>query len=454
MVQWAHEAYHKLESEREEREAKGELSIFELAFLRTGTLVSANGSSVDGEINPEGIVKAAQESSDRWYKDHNIKEFRDLLRCTGGDCTHDVPELAPVPEVAQADQVSNEKKVQDLLTDLESSEDARAQAIVKCVRHGMAWAGSSFIQFLSKGTGGLLDFLSEEEKKEGDITTLLHDVDLYRTAETTQKIGVRFLKGWRHREQKQTKGSVEKFRLSLAAAPGVMLDIDQVNLAKSSINPSTDIWPNLCLQFVDGQLQVGKLWPDRGPALEPTLHNVLRMGGGAAVPCYVLRKQAMPTYDCEQKFDRDESTSDGRFRGKLHARSTAGLVFLCQHWKPGPHVSPIEFFQKQNGEHGEETASSDSESEAGDWEEPGSDEDTIDSSAVTLAHLRNWEAPLDEDEQFRRDAELARRMTMQSEANPYGESMRNRRPVQRENIPARSLPRRGRFQGSYREQKS
>jgi hypothetical protein len=266
---------------------------------------------------------------------------------------------------------------------------------------------------------------------------------------------VRFLRGWKHLEPKQTSGSVEKFCLSLAAAPGVILDIDQVNLAKSSINPSTDIWPNLCLQFANGQLQVGQLWADRGPALAQTLHNVLRMGGGAAVPCYVLRKQAMPTYDCEQKLDLDESTCDGRFRGKLHARSTAGLVSLCQHWKPGPHVPPIEFFEKQNGEHGEVAASSGSESEAKDegWDAPESDEDIIDSNAVTLTHLRNWEAPLEEGEQFRQDAELARRMTRQSEANPHGESMRNRRPVQRQNMPTRSLPRRSKFQGSYREKK-
>ena len=49
----------------------------------------------------------------------------------------------------------------------------------------LKWAGSSLIVFLGRGVESLLSFLAEEDV-EGN---LLHDIDLYRTTEDTQKLG-------------------------------------------------------------------------------------------------------------------------------------------------------------------------------------------------------------------------------------------------------------------------
>lgn len=127
--------------------------------------------------------------------------------------------------------------------------------------------------------------------------------------------------------------------------------------------------------YENGKLQVQKLWPDRGPPLNLTLHHALRMGNGEQVPCYVLRRQAMPTYDSEGKVEVDESTCDGRFRQKLHGCQEDGLVTLCPHWKPGPHVPPLEYYEKQNAVNkaGEESESSDDGAETDQtiWLETG-----------------------------------------------------------------------------------
>lgn len=463
LVQWVHEVYHQLEKEREEAENKGEKSIFELAFLRTGCLVSANGDSVDEEIDPEGLAKAMADSADPWYKQHGILKFRDLLPCTDGTCNHALPEPTPLPSVGPAQRHANDDKVRSLLSSLQRSTDPRMLLIVKCLTSGMVWAGSSFIEFLSKGTARLVEFLSEQkpaeveaEEKGPPPPRLLHDLDLYRNSDETQKLGKRFLKGWNVEEEK-TKGSVNKYRLSLKADANVKLDVDQVNLSNSSINPSTDIWPNLCLRHKEGKLQVGKLWPERGPAMDVTLHNVLRMGGSdGPVPCYVLRRKAMPTFDDEKRFVVDESTCDGRFRGKLYARSASGLISLHPQWKPGPRIVPIEYFEKQNEEYDAE----DSEEETSRESDSQSESDMIDDclapedefKAVTMNHLRNWEPPVDATAQEQLDAALAVRLTKESEADPHGESMRNRPPVNRVNVAStRSLARRSKFQGSYLE---
>ena len=103
MVIWIHRVYNKMEEERERQEDTGGRSIFELAFLRTGCMVSANGAEVDKEIKPEGMETAIKNSTDSYYKDHSIETFRDLLKCSDLDCGH-VPHAPPPPSVDFTDR--------------------------------------------------------------------------------------------------------------------------------------------------------------------------------------------------------------------------------------------------------------------------------------------------------------------------------------------------------------
>ncbi len=56
-------------------------TMYELAFFRTGCLVSANASDVDDEIQPEGMKAVFEDSTDPYHKEHGIRKFRDLLNC-------------------------------------------------------------------------------------------------------------------------------------------------------------------------------------------------------------------------------------------------------------------------------------------------------------------------------------------------------------------------------------
>ena len=121
------------------------------------------------------------------------------------------------------------------------------------------------------------------------------------------------------------------------------LEVDQVNVYKGTISPSTDLWPNLCATYKNEEMTVAKLFPKKGPPLKLTLHNALRMGNEAAVNCYVLRRAAMPVIEGGE-FVVDNETCDGRFRGKLHSRQQSEIVQLIPHWEPGPVVPPPETF--------------------------------------------------------------------------------------------------------------
>ena len=110
LVEWAHRAYEELEKVRTEQEEKGVKSIFEKAFLRTGCLVSANGDDVDNEMDPEGVRKAMEDSTDTYYRQHQIRTFRDLLRCSDGDCKHADPPLPP-PEISTDNQTADSTKI-------------------------------------------------------------------------------------------------------------------------------------------------------------------------------------------------------------------------------------------------------------------------------------------------------------------------------------------------------
>jgi hypothetical protein len=91
MVNWTHETYEALEEERPANEDEGKPSLFELAFLRTGCLVSANNDDIDAEIQPGGVEAAIKKSRDSYYRDHKsperpegIQTFRELLLCSDG----------------------------------------------------------------------------------------------------------------------------------------------------------------------------------------------------------------------------------------------------------------------------------------------------------------------------------------------------------------------------------
>ena len=73
------------------------------------------------------------------------------------------------------------------LSDLVKSKDQRAMGIVRCLKRGLKWAGSSFIEFVSGGVSRLLQFLSEMREDSNPM----HDVDMYRTTKKTGTLGVR-----------------------------------------------------------------------------------------------------------------------------------------------------------------------------------------------------------------------------------------------------------------------
>lgn len=106
----------------------------------------------------------------------------------------------------------------------------------------------------------------------------------------------------------------------------------------------------------------------------------------------------MPTFDDEKKFAVDESTCDGRFRGKLYARSVSGLISLHPQWKPGPRtcIVPVEYFEKPLRKQNEEYDAEDSEEETSRESDSQSESDMINDclapedefKAVTMNHLR------------------------------------------------------------------
>ena len=118
---------------------------------------------------------------------------------------------------------------------------------------------------------------------------------------------------------KSKKRSVDRFSIELVKAPKWRLELDQVNLFKGTLSPSTDMW-SLCASCTNGKLVVSKLYGDDGPPVEVTLHNALRYDSGNAT-CYVLRRAVMPTYKDGELAKSTSSACDRRFRDKLHQRT-------------------------------------------------------------------------------------------------------------------------------------
>jgi hypothetical protein len=188
MCQWVYEVWSELEDERKQKEAMGEKSMFEMAFLRTGMLISRDGGDVDDKIDPEGMSDVIENSSDSFYKDHKIQKFIDLVKFQECDCGHVEPP-APPPTISVQDKQADEALVKTRFQKLTECTDPRAQLIVKCLAHGMLWAGSSFTVFMGGGVEALLDFLNER----GENNKPAHDVDLYPTSDDVQALGARFV---------------------------------------------------------------------------------------------------------------------------------------------------------------------------------------------------------------------------------------------------------------------
>jgi hypothetical protein len=335
LVEWVHLAYESLERDRIEKDRQGQPSIFELAFLRTSVMVSANGDEIDKEMKPEGVEEAMMKSTDPYYKDHGISCYQQLLECSDNKCGHADDHRKVIPAVPSHKKQSDLLLVKTRFTSLEESKDPRAQLIVRCLKKGFKWAGSSFVVFLSNGVEELLEFLSEMEGGEP-----AHDVDLYRIDKTTTKLGVRLVsKTWDFPKPKKAR-AVDKYTFTLSQQAGALetgatFAVDQVNLFKSKMKPSTDLWPNLCGGYNGSNFLVENLFQDFGVPLAVSLNHALRIGKEENVPCYVLRREAMPKYDEGGNFVSDESYCDGRFRGKLHKRQLCKSAVLCPHWKPG-----------------------------------------------------------------------------------------------------------------------
>jgi hypothetical protein len=265
-------------------------------------------------------------------------------------------------------------------SELENSSDPRAKLLVKCLRAGFKWAGSSLIHFLVYGTTSLLDFLSEEKDSENGLA---HDIDLYRDTEQTKELGKRFVgSDWAYTHTMHR--AVKKIKLKSNNDPTMCVEIDEVSIyaKESGLSPSTDIWGNLCVLHVQGCMKAGQLVNSFIP-LSVTIHNVLQMDKDSQQPnCYVLRQKAMPTYDTKGEFEPADHYCDGRFRRKLHIRSREKkLVRLQRAWVPGPLVPPSSTFHvtlKPDADGNEKDDDGDGEDEDSEDEEGEDDDDESD----------------------------------------------------------------------------
>jgi hypothetical protein len=216
------------------------------------------------------------------------------------------------------------------VNELLDSNDVRAQLLVRLLATDYKWAGSFLITFLGKGLEALL---AELDAERTDLR-----LDLYRTKNSTARLHEKHavLNGWSC--EMETVYSVDKFTLLRG---GHKVSIDLVNYTSDTFSAGTDLWANMFLALTRGS---GKRYGHRcglfqkminGPRVATTLHNALRCGQGTRVPCYVLRRAIMPMYNIHGEFFRDESNGDGRFRRRLHSRSTGdtATAHLVPSWR-------------------------------------------------------------------------------------------------------------------------
>lgn len=133
LVEWVHRAYEELEHERQEKDAQGAPSLFELAFLRTSAMVSANGDDIDDEMNPEGVEAAMKKSQDPYYQDHGIRTYRQLLVCSDKKCNHVDSFVRVTPTVTVQAKQADSRLLKARFSVLGESSDPRAKLITACL---------------------------------------------------------------------------------------------------------------------------------------------------------------------------------------------------------------------------------------------------------------------------------------------------------------------------------
>jgi hypothetical protein len=199
------------------------------------------------------------------------------------------------------------------MTELKQSADPRCILLVRLLKAGFKWAGSSLIVFLGQGVPALLAFVSEA----GGDGAPLHDIDVYRDKNRNSTIED-VISDWAW--EKTTKYAVDKFTLR---QQDIVLALDHVNYSTKTFQPGTDLWANMYISMrPNGDEQYGR-FHQLGPPVEVTLENALTAGGAEAVPCYVLRSAIHPAYK-EKSPDgvpRVADDADGRFTMKLYKRS-------------------------------------------------------------------------------------------------------------------------------------
>ena len=106
----------------------------------------------------------------------------------------------------------------------------------------------------------------------------------------------------------------------------------------------------------------------------------------------------MPTYDEHGKFQENNLYCDGRFRKKLHICSKEKrLVELVPSWKPGPHILPLEYFERLAGNAvSDDGTSEDGEDDVDFGSIPCNEADTIPlAEAQTTMAIRIWQPSLE-----------------------------------------------------------
>jgi len=153
---------------------------------------------------------------------------------------------------------------------------------------------------------------------------------MYRTSKNTESIESIIGDTWDIHSNEQVFG-VRKLVLCASGPRAILLKIDCVN-AENDLPLGTDLWANIHVSYENGRFAYGKFQAS-GPSVQLTLCNALRYGR-RKINCYVLRRDIMPKYGLENKFVCDESTVDGRFRGKLNLRRE--YCTLVPAWEPTP----------------------------------------------------------------------------------------------------------------------
>jgi hypothetical protein len=227
------------------------------------------------------------------------------------------------PTLSDLEVTAVTSKFQTKMDELNSSTDSRVRLLVRLLKHGLFWSGSSLVAYLRTGESGLIELL--DKKADGKP---MHDIDLYvkdKKKKLTPKSTL-LTREWSV-DVKQYK-SVDKYDISHLAS-GARLLIDQVDTVKHQWEPGTDIG-NLNVGWdEEKKTYVMSLFHDQravkqAPTAALTVKNIMETPSDRPIDCFVFRSSVMPHYDKNNALIEDESlvSNDQKFRRKLHERST------------------------------------------------------------------------------------------------------------------------------------